>query len=179
MSPSRRKRLTTANGVDANRMSYKASRTSTGFFHHKTERNTWKDMKILMTYPELQQILANEVERPFSFARVDAKTLRVFTEMKALFFAKTLRVDMKIEELKGTDLHLSYGDGMMKELLLKGVMRLIEGKLPDAVVEQIGNGSVVVHLSAIEQLSKVLQKVTLHDLKLTPEGIELQGQLNP
>lgn len=179
MSPSRRKRLTTANGVDANRMSYKASRTSTGFFHHKTERNTWKDMKILMTYPELQQILANEVERPFSFARVDAKTLRVFTEKKALFFAKTLRVDMKIEELKGTDLHLSYGDGMMKELLLKGVMRLIEGKLPDAVVEQIGNGSVVVHLSAIEQLSKVLQKVTLHDLKLTPEGIELQGQLNP
>ncbi len=136
-------------------------------------------MKILMTYPELQQILANEVEQPLSFAQVDAKTLRVFTEMKALFFAKTMHVDMKIEELKGTDLHLSFGDGMMTELLLKGVMKLIGGKLPDAIVEQMGNGRVVVHLSAIGQLSEVLQKVTLHDLNLTPEGIELQGQLNP
>lgn len=135
-------------------------------------------MKILMTYPELQQLLADKVEQPLSFAQVDAKTLRVFTEIKALFLTKTLHVDMRIEELKGTDLRVSFGEGMASAMLLNVVMKMIEGKVSEAVFEQVGNGGIVVHLSAIDQLSEVLQKVTLYDLNLTPEGIELQGNLN-
>ncbi len=135
-------------------------------------------MKILMTYPELQQLLADKVEQPLSFAQVDAKILRVFTEIKALFLTKTLHVDMRIEELKGTDLRVSFGEGMASAMLLNVVMKMIEGKVSEAVFEQVGNGGIVVHLSAIDQLSEVLQKVTLYDLNLTPEGIELQGNLN-
>ena len=134
-------------------------------------------MKASISFPELQNIIAEKANQQIGFAFVDGKTVRVSYPLNLGFIKKDISANLIIKELTGSDLLLQLDAGFGSDTMLTTVLGLLKGKVPEGLIEKRPDSHLLLHLGQIEQVQSVFEKVDVTDLHVLTEGLEVEGAL--
>ena len=136
-------------------------------------------MKASISFPELQDILRDKADQTISFASVDEKTVHVTYMLDLGIIKKDLSVDLIIEEIRGSDLLVQLSAGKGTEALVSTALGLLKNKIPEGLLEKKPDNYFLVHLGSIEQVKSVFDAISVNDLHVLADGLEVEGALKP
>lgn len=134
-------------------------------------------MKASISFPELQNLIAEKAKQQIALAFVDAKTLRVTYPLNLGFIKKDISANLIIKELIGSDLLLQLDAGLGSDTMLATVLSLLKDKIPAGLIEKRPESQLLLHLGQIENVKSVFEKVDVTDLHVLTEGLEVEGAL--
>lgn len=134
-------------------------------------------MKASISFPELQNIIAEKANQQIGFAFVDGKTVRISYPLNLGFIKKDISANLIIKELTGSDLLLQLDAGFGSDTMLTTVLGLLKSKVPEGLIEKRPDSHLLLHLGQIEQVQSVFEKVDVTDLHVLTEGLEVEGAL--
>ena len=134
-------------------------------------------MKASISFPELQNLLAEKAKQQIALAFVDAKTMRVTYPLNLGFIKKDISANLIIKELVGSDLLLQLDAGLGSDTMLTTVLSLLKDKIPAGLIEKRPESQILLHLDQIENVKSVFEKVDVTDLHVLSEGLEVEGTL--
>ncbi len=117
-------------------------------------------MEVKIKYSELQDFILHNFKKEVSLAFVAPSTVSVSTKIKFLGFAKSIGVELCVEKVDGSNLHIAYSGKLGVELLITPAIAFLKRLLPDKTdfITQNSNNRVIVNLAEIEQLKGVLER---------------------
>ena len=136
-------------------------------------------MKASISFPELQNILLDKIEQNISFAYVDEKTIQVTYPLNLGIIKKDLSVNLVFEELRGSDLLVQLSAGKGIETLVPMAFNLLKNKIPEGLLEAQSDNYFLIHLGSIEQVKPVFDAISVNDLHVLANGLEVEGALKP
>jgi len=136
-------------------------------------------MKASISFPELQNILLDKIEQNISFAYVDEKTIQVTYPLNLGIIKKDLSVNLVFEELRGSDLLVQLSAGKGLETLVPMALNLLKNKIPEGLLEAQSDNYFLIHLGSIEQVKPVFDAISVNDLHVLANGLEVEGALKP
>ena len=115
-------------------------------------------MKVKIKYSELQDFILQNFKKEVALAFVAPSTVSVSTKIKVLGFTKSIGVELCIEKVDGSNLHIAYSGKLGVELLITPAIAFLKRLLPDKTnfITQSSNNRVIVNLAEIDQLKGVL-----------------------
>ena len=134
-------------------------------------------MKASISFPEIQNLLAEKAQQTVGFAFVDNKTMKVTYPLNLGFIKKDISANLIIKELVGSDLLLQLDAGIGSDTMLTTVLGLLKGKIPEGLMEKRQDSCLLIHLDQIEQVKAIFEKVDVTDLHVLNEGLEVEGAL--
>ena len=134
-------------------------------------------MKASISFPELQNLIAEKAKQQIGLSFVDGKTLRVTYPLNLGFIKKDISANLLIKELTGSDLLLQLDAGLGSDTMLTTVLSLLKDKLPEGLIEKRPESQLLIHLGQIENVKTVFEKVDVTDLHVLNEGLEVEGSL--
>lgn len=134
-------------------------------------------MKASISFLELQDILAENAKLPISLAFVDDKTVHASAVVSLGFIKKTVEVNLRVIDLTGSDLLVGYSGGFGMETLVGTALNLLKDKIPAGLLDNRGNGQLMIHLGQIDQVKGVFEKIDVRDISVLNEGIQVEGKL--
>lgn len=134
-------------------------------------------MKASISFPELQNLIAEKAKQQIALAFVDAKTLRVTYPLNLGFIKKDISANLIIKELIGSDLLLQLDAGLGSDTMLTTVLSLVKDKIPAGLIEKRPDSQILLHLDQIENVKSVFEKIDITDLHVISEGLEVEGVL--
>ena len=134
-------------------------------------------MKASISFPELQNLIAEKAKQQIGLAFVDGKTIRVTYPFNLGFIKKDISANLLIKELTGSDLLLQLDAGLGSDTMLTTVLSLLRDKLPEGLIEKRPESQLLIHLGQIENVKTVFEKVDVTDLHVLNEGLEVEGSL--
>ena len=134
-------------------------------------------MKASISFPELQNLIAEKAMQQIGLAFVNGKTLRVTYPLNLGFIKKDISANLLIKELTGSDLLLQLDAGLGSDTMLTTVLSLLRDKLPEGLIEKRPESQLLIHLGQIENVKTVFEKVDVTDLHVLNEGLEVEGSL--
>lgn len=134
-------------------------------------------MKASISFPELQNLIAEKAKQQIGLSFVDGKTLRVTYPLNLGFIKKDISANLLIKELTGSDLLLQLDAGLGSDTMLTTVLSLLKDKLPEGLIEKRPESHLLIHLGQIENVKTVFEKVDVTDLHVLNEGLEVEGSL--
>lgn len=137
-------------------------------------------MEVKIKYSELQNLILQNIKKEVALAFVAPSAVSVSTKIKVLGFAKSIGVELCVEKVDGSNLHIAYSGKLGVELLITPVIAFLKRLLPDKTnfITQSPNNRVVVNLAEIEQLEDVIDKVALKNICFDEEHIIIESSLN-
>lgn len=132
--------------------------------HNNIEHNYGSKIK----YSELQDFISHNFKKEVALAFVAPSTVAVSTKIKVFGFAKSIGVELCVEKVDDSNLHIVYSGKLGVELLITPAIAFLKRLLPDKTnfITQNSNNRVIVNMAEIEQLKGVLEKVTLKSICL-------------
>ena len=134
-------------------------------------------MKASISFPELQNLIAEKANQQIGLAFVDGKTIRVTYPLNLGFIKKDISANLIIKELVGSDLLLQLDAGLGSDTMLTTVLSLLKDKIPTGLIEKRPESQILLHLDQIENVKTVFEKVDVKDLHVLTEGLEVEGSL--
>ena len=134
-------------------------------------------MKASISFPELQNLIAEKAKQQIGLSFVDGKTMRVTYPLNLGFIKKDISANLLIKELTGSDLLLQLDAGLGSDTMLTTVLSLLRDKLPEGLIEKRPESQLLIHLGQIENVKTVFEKVDVTDLHVLNEGLEVEGSL--
>ena len=134
-------------------------------------------MKASISFPELQNIIAERAKQQIALAFVDRKTICVTYPLNLGFIKKDISANLIIKELVGSDLLLQLDAGFGSDTMLNTVLSLLKDKIPAGLIEKRPESQILLHLDQIENVKSVFEKVNVTDLHVLTEGLEVEGTL--
>lgn len=137
-------------------------------------------MEVKIKYSELQDFISHKFKKEVSLAFVASSTVSVSTKVKVLGFAKSIGVDLCVEKVDGSNLHIAYSGKLGIELLITPTIAFLKRLLPDKTnfITHNSNNRVIINLAEIDQLKGVLEKVTLKSICFEEEHVVIDSSLN-
>lgn len=137
-------------------------------------------MEVKMKYSELQDFILHNFKKEVVLAFVAPSTVSVSTKIKILGFAKSIGVDLCVEKVDGSNLHIAYSGKFGVELLITPAIAFLKRLLPDKTnfITQNSNNRVIINLAEIDQLKGVLEKITLKSICFEEEHVVIDSSLN-
>ena len=130
-------------------------------------------MKVSVSFDELQKVANENLNTgALSFAQVDAKTVRVTYKMFL-----TVTIELRIEDIVGRDLMLSYSGGAAAGMAVNGLLGLVKDTPELAFVEAGCDNRLVLHLDQIEKVRPIFEKVDLEDITFLNDAVEVFGRM--
>ena len=130
-------------------------------------------MKVSVSFDELQKVANENLNTgALSFAQVDAKTVRVTYKMFL-----TVTIELRIEDIVGRDLMLSYSGGAAAGMAVNGLLNLVKDKPELAFVEAGCDNRLILHLDQIEKVRPIFEKVDLEDITFLNDAVEVFGRM--
>lgn len=137
-------------------------------------------MEVKIKYSELQDFISHNFKKEVALAFVAPSTVAVSTKIKVLGFAKSIGVELCVEKVDDSNLHIVYSGKLGVELLITPAIAFLKRLLPDKTnfITQNSNNRVIVNMAEIEQLKGVLEKVTLKSICFDEENVVIESSLN-
>ena len=123
-------------------------------------------MEVRIKYTEIQEFIKKNFHKEVGLAYVYPSTVSVSTKIKVFAFVKNVGVDLKVEKLEGSILHLVYSGKLGIELLISPAISFLKKLVPEKtnLISQGTGNRVFVNLAEIDQLKAVLDKVELQSI---------------
>ena len=134
-------------------------------------------MKASISFPELQNIIAERSNQQIALSYFDRKTLRVTYPLNLGIIKKDISANLIIKELTGSDLLVQVSAGMGSDTLVTTLLGLFRDQIPDGLIEKRPESHLLVHLDQIENLQSLFENIDITDLHVIAEGIEVEGSL--
>lgn len=137
-------------------------------------------MEVKIKYSELQDFISHNFKKEVALAFVSPSTVAVSTKIKVFGFAKSIGVELCVEKVDDSNLHIVYSGKLGVELLITPAIAFLKRLLPDKTnfITQNSNNRVIVNMAEIEQLKGVLEKVTLKSICFDEENVVIESSLN-
>ena len=134
-------------------------------------------MKASISFPELQNLLAEKAQQVLSFAFVDPKTVKVTYPLNFGFIKKDISANLTLIEMVGSDLLVSVDAGMGTETMLNTILSLLKNKIPEGMIEKRPECRLLLHLNQIEQMKTVFETLKVDNIHVLTDGLEVEGGL--
>lgn len=137
-------------------------------------------MEVKIKYSELQDFISHNFKKEVALAFVAPSTVAVSTKIKVFGFAKSIGVELCVEKVDDSNLHIVYSGKLGVELLITPAIAFLKRLLPDKTnfITQNSNNRVIVNMAEIEQLKGVLEKVTQKSICFDEENVVIESSLN-
>ena len=136
-------------------------------------------MEVRIKYTEIQEFILNNFHKEVVLTYVDPSTVSVSTKIKVFAFVKNVGVDLKVEKLEGSILHLVYSGKFGIELLISPAISFLKRLVPEKtnLISQGTGNKVFVNLAEIDQLKAVLDKVELQSISFDETHVIVEAGL--
>lgn len=136
-------------------------------------------MEVRIKYTEIQEFILNNFHKEVGLTYVDPSTVSVSTRIQVFAFARNVGVDVKVEKLEGSILHLVYSGKLGIELLISPAISFLKRLVPEKtnLISQGTGNRVFVNLAEIDQLKAVLDKVELKSISFDETHIIVEAGL--
>lgn len=137
-------------------------------------------MEVKIRYSEFQNYIFQNFKKEVALAFVAPSTVAVSTKIKVFGFAKSIGVELCVEKVDDSNLHIVYSGKLGVELLITPAIAFLKRLLPDKTnfITQNSNNRVIVNLAEIEQLKGLLEKVTLKSICFDEEHVIIESSMN-
>lgn len=136
-------------------------------------------MEVRIKYTEIQEFILNNFHKEVGLTYVDPSTVSVSTRIRVFAFVRNVGVDLKVEKLEGSILHLVYSGKLGIELLISPAISFLKKLVPEKtnLISQGTGNRVFVNLAEIDQLKAVLDKVELKSISFDETHIIVEADL--
>lgn len=136
-------------------------------------------MEVRIKYTEIQEFIKKNFHKEVGLAYVDPSTVSVSTRIQVFAFARNVGVDLKVEKLEGSILHLVYSGKFGIELLISPAISFLKKLVPEKtnLISQGTGNKVFVNLDEIDQLKAVLDKVELKSISFDETHVIVEAGL--
>ena len=136
-------------------------------------------MEVRIKYTEIQEFILNNFHKEVVLTYVDPSTVSVSTKIKVFAFVKNVGVDLKVEKLEGSILHLVYSGKLGIELLISPAISFLKRLVPEKtnLISQGTGNKVFVNLAEIDKLKAVLDKVELQSISFDETHVIVEAGL--
>lgn len=133
-------------------------------------------MNVQLTFNEILGYVENKFHIRPTIDVVDRKSLRIMYKISRLMPA--ISVNVHVDSISKELIRLTYDCSSIINCLLKGLIRLVEEKIPRHQVEVLTNEhQVLVHLDTFEELVKVLAVVEPTDITFSNNAVNVMLSL--
>lgn len=136
-------------------------------------------MEVRIKYTEIQEFIKKNFRKEVGLVYVDPSTVSVSTKIKVFAFVKNVGVDLKVEKLEGSILHLVYSGKLGIEMLISPAISFLKRLVPEKtnLISQGTGNRVFVNLAEIDQLKAVLDKVELQSISFDETHVIVEAGL--
>lgn len=136
-------------------------------------------MEVRIKYTEIEGFIKKNFQKEVGLVYVDPSTVSVSTKIKVFAFVKNVGVDLKVEKLEGSILHLVYSGKFGIELLISPAISFLKRLVPEKtnLISQGTGNRVFVNLAEIDQLKAVLDKVELQSISFDETHVIVEAGL--
>lgn len=136
-------------------------------------------MEVRIEYTEIKEFIQKNFHKEVGLTYVDPSTVSVSTKIKVFAFARNVGVDLKVEKLEGSILHLVYSGKLGIELLISSAISFLKRLVPEKtnLISQGTGSRVFVNLAEIDQLKAVLDKVELKSISFDETHVIVKAVL--
>lgn len=129
-------------------------------------------MQIKINYPEIQDAVTRRFNKQIVLCYVDAATVEIAYTIRMFGLSKSIRMNLKVERIEGTDLYLSYSGSLGIELVVGPFLSFVKRLLPEKTefIQEQGN-HIVIRLAEIDKLEKALEMVRLKQISFDNDGV--------
>jgi hypothetical protein len=133
-------------------------------------------MEILITFPEIQELIKNKTGKETIFSMVDSKTIKVTYPINVKIpllgqITKDVSLNVSIDEISGTDIRMTYDCGMAIEMMISGALKFIKED-PRLNFVGIGNSKqIILKLGEIDKIKSAFEKVEIEVINVAEAGI--------
>lgn len=136
-------------------------------------------MEVRIKYTEIEGFIKKNFQKEVGLVYVDPSTVSVSTKIKVFAFVKNVGVDLKVEKLEGSILHLVYSGKFGIELLISPAISFLKKLVPEKtnLISQGTGNRVFVNLAEIDKLKAVLDKVELQSISFDETHVIVEAGL--
>lgn len=136
-------------------------------------------MEVRIKYTEIEGFIKKNFQKEVGLVYVDPSTVSVSTKIKVFAFVKNVGVDLKVEKLEGSILHLVYSGKFGIELLISPAISFLKRLVPEKtnLISQGTGNKVFVNLAEIDKLKAVLDKVELQSISFDETHVIVEAGL--
>lgn len=117
------------------------------------------NMKLQITYDELEAFVLKKYDQQVKLGFVDEKTISVTKKV----VIKDATVNVSVDKIAGNDILLSYQAGFGIEWIIKGALMWFKETIKD-FVEELEDNKLLIHLDKIDQIGGMLDKIEILDI---------------
>ena len=132
-------------------------------------------MKLSITYKEIENKVKELTKVSLSLSRENDKTLNV-KYSSGIMLLPNLEISLIITAIYSNKIELTYSCKPLMEIAVEKLLPKLISNLPKGVIE-IENKTIKVDLEEIEQAKKVLKFLSLSDILINNETIDIFGEL--
>ncbi len=132
-------------------------------------------MKLSVTYKEIENKVKELTKVSLSLSRENDTTLNV-KYSSGIMLLPNIEISLIITAIYSNKIELTYSCKPLMEIAVKKLLPKLISNLPKGVIE-IENKTIKVDLEEIEQAKKVLKFISLSDIVINNETIDVIGEL--
>ena len=132
-------------------------------------------MKLSITYKEIENKVKDLTKVSLSLSKVNENTLNV-KYSSGMMFLPNIEISLIITAIYSNKIELTYSCKPLMEIAVEKLLPKLISNLPKGVIE-IENKTIKVDLEEIEQAKKVLKFISLSDILINDEIIEVFAEL--
>lgn len=134
-------------------------------------------MRISVPFVELTRYIAEHYGKEVMFNYVNEREMCVSTSVKALFFFKTIGINVSLLDVVDNDIQIWYNGGWGTDIIIKGIMKYLSMNMPtyNQLIEEANGNTLIVHLSKVEQLKSVLENFSLENICFDEDGVAVSA----
>ena len=132
-------------------------------------------MKLSITYKEIENKVKDLTKVSLSLRRENDKTLNV-KYSSGMMFLPSIEISFIITAIYSNKIELTYNCKPLMEIAVEKLLPKLISNLPKGVIE-IENKTIKVDLEEIEQAKKVLKFLSLSDIVINDETIDVFGEV--
>ncbi|MEE0888585.1 MAG: hypothetical protein U0L57_00050 [Bacteroidales bacterium] len=132
-------------------------------------------MKLSITYKEIENKVKDLTKVSLSLSKVNENTLNV-KYSSGMMFLPNIEISLIITAIYHNKIELTYSCKPLMEIAVEKLLPKLISNLPKGVIE-IENKTIKVDLEEIERAKKVLKFLSLSDIVINDETIDVFGEL--
>lgn len=132
-------------------------------------------MKLSITYKEIENKVKDLTKVSLSLSKVNENTLNV-KYFSGMMFLPNIEISLIITAICSNKIELTYSCKPLMEIAVEKLLPKLISNLPKGVIE-IENKTIKVDLEEIEQAKKVLKFLSLSDIVINDEIIEVFAEV--
>lgn len=134
-------------------------------------------MRLYIPVNEAIELIKAKANKPISLRTVSANTINVGYEVNVKIpifghISKTVSIDIIIDKVVDTDVHLRYSTGMATgDNVIKALLSYFLTASDTKVVGGDVDGHIAVHLKEVKEMENILEKVKINSISFEQDSI--------